>query len=127
MSYHSVNRMADLYTTVATPVLSVSRDGSVTLRHGDPLNLTCTIELDPAVDINVTVSGALRGQGIDNLMGTLKHISLRIYEIKKTVTSLRAARSTVYTCNATVSPGPGNMNVRGSEKNSSTLNISVGK
>ena len=117
------------YLTVATPVLTVSRDpdASVTLRHGDPLNLTCTIKLDPAVDIDVTVSGTLSGPGILNTRDTVGYISSRMYQIKKTVTSLKAARSAVYTCNATVSPAQENTSVRASEKNSSTLNISVGK
>ena len=120
--------MTDLYATVATPVITVSRDpdASVTLRHGDPLNLTCTIKLDPAVDIDVTVSGTLSEPGILNTRDTVGHISSRMYQIKKTVTSLKAARSAVYTCNATVSPTQENTNVRASEKNSSTLNISVG-
>ena len=102
-------------------------DGSVTLRHGDPLNLTCTIELDKAVDINVTVSGALSGQGIHDPRGTAQLVRSAVYQIRKTISSLTAAKSAVYTCNATVSPAQEIMNVRASEKNISTLSISVGK
>ena len=117
---------------VPTPILKMSRDPdmSVTLRHGDPLNLTCTIKLDPAVDVNVTVTGALREQEIRNLnFDTVKYNSLRIYQINKTIASLEAARSTVYICIATVSPGPGvvNLNIIASEMMFIMLNITIGK
>ena len=119
----------DLYVTVATPVLTVSRvpDNSVTLRHGDPLNLTCTIELDPAVDIDVNMVGTLSGQGIQDPSGTVEHIRSRVYQIKKHIAFLEAARSAIYTCSVTVSPGSGVANVLDSEKNCGILNITVGK
>ena len=110
-------------------MLTINRDpeNSVTLRHGDPLNLTCTIELDPAVDIDVEVTGVLSGQGIQNPnIVTVNSKSLRVYQITKTITSLKAGRSTVYTCNATIIPGPGVGNVVASQKSCTVLHITVG-
>ena len=55
--------------------MSHDPDDSVTLHHGDHLNLTCTVALDPAVDIDVTVTGTLSGKGILNpIFDTVKHI-----------------------------------------------------
>ena len=121
--------MTDLYVTVATPLLTVNREPntSVTLRHGDLLNLTCATELDPAVDIDVNVVGTLSGQGIEDPSGTFDYIPSRVYQINRTIASLKAARSAVYTCNATVFPGPDVVNVIASEKTSSMLSITIGK
>ena len=102
-------------------------ENSVTLRHGDPLNLTCTIQLDPAVDIDVEVTAVLSEQGIQNPdTVTVDSTSLRVYQITKTIMSLKAARSTVYTCNATVSPGPGVGHVVASQESCTMLHITVG-
>ena len=101
-------------------------DGSVTLRHGDPLKLTCTIELNAAVDIAVIVSGTLSGPGIQ-IPSSVEYVHSREYQIKETITSLEAARSSVYACSVTVSPGQGVMNVRASERNHITLTVTVGK
>ena len=114
---------------VPTPLLTWRRDPDtiVTLRYGDPLNLTCTIELDPTVDINVTVSGALSEQGTQDRRVTAEHINSRVYQIKKTVASLQAAGSTEYTCTAEVNPGMGVANVQPSETNHTMLTITVGR
>ena len=116
------------YTTIVPPpTLSVSRDPdtSVTLRHGDPLTLTCYIKLDPnpAVDSNVVVTGKLEGQEGSNsttMMATAGEYMILLY-----LPSLRAAFSDVYTCTATVEPGSGVMYVQSSES-SHSLNITVG-
>ena len=99
----------------------------MTLRHGDPLNLTCTIELAPAVDIAVAISGTLNGQGIQNPnYESIRHTSSRIYKINETISSLVAARPSVYTCTATVSPGSGAEYVMASQMTSTVLNVTVG-
>ena len=79
------------------------------------------------MDINVTVSGMLSGREISNPNGTVEHISSRVFQIKKTVASLQAARSTVYTCTAEVNPGLGVVNVQPSETNHTMLTVTVGK
>ena len=129
-NYSQIIHYGDKYSTVPTPLLTMSRDpdASVTLRHGDHLNLTCTIELDQAVDIDVTVTGTLSEKGILNpIFDAVKNVSSNVYQINRTIASLKAARSTVYSCNATVSPGPGVANVTSSGQTYSMLNITVGK
>ena len=116
-----------LYSTVPIPLLTLDRDpdASVTLRHGDHLTLTCIIQLDPAVDTNVTVTGTLSGPGIHDYRSTAQLVHSAVYQIRKTIASLTSAKSAVYTCNATVSPN--SRYVEASDKNCSMLNISVGK
>jgi len=89
---------------VPPPTLSASRDpdASVTLRHGDPLTLTCSIQLDPnpAVDSNVVVTGKLEGKEGSNsttVMATAGEYKILLY-----IPSLRAVFSDVYTCTATM-------------------------
>ena len=100
-------------------------DASVTLRHGDPLTLTCTIQLDPAVDSDVVVTGNLQGQAGRN--STIVTSSDGVYKIILYIHSLRATSSDTYTCSATVTPDLGVMYVQRSELNSDSLDITVGK
>ena len=116
--------------TVPTPQLTLRRDPdtSVTLRHGDTLHLSCTIELDPAVDIDVRIAGTWDGQGVQNHdYDTVRRTPSKIYEITRTIASLEAARSSVYTCTATVSPREGVADVTPSQKACSMLDITIGK
>ena len=79
------------------------------------------------MDIDVEISGTLNGQGIKNRnYESIRHTSSRIYKINRNVTSLVAARSSVYTCTATVSPGLGAENVVASQMTSTVLNLTVG-
>ena len=116
--------------TVPTPILTMSRDpdASVTLRHGDPLILTCIIELDPAVDIDVKVTGTLSGQGIQtpNFSSVIR-IPWKVYQIQQTIASLIANRSAIYTCTATVSPASRDGSVLNSQQKFSMLNVTIGK
>ena len=108
-------------------MLTITRDpdANVTLSHGDPLNLTCIIQLDKTVDSNVMVTGELSGPGgIDK---NVTKISERRYQIRLMMTSLNATPSDVYTCNTTVDPGSGVVNVLNNKDGYSTLNITVGK
>ena len=80
------------------------------------------------MDIDVTVTGTLSEKGILNpIFDAVKNVSSNVYQINRTIASLKAARSTVYSCNATVSPGPGVANVTSSGQTYSMLNITVGK
>ena len=79
------------------------------------------------MDINVTVTGTLSGQGIQDPSGTVEPIRSREYQIRKTIALLKAARSAVYNCSITVSPDSGVVNVLESKKNCGILNITVGK
>ena len=116
-----------LYLIVPPPSLSVSRDPdtSVILRHGDPLTLTCSIQLDPnpAVDSDVVVTGKLQGPEGSNsttVMATAGEYKNMLY-----IPSLLATFSDTYTCTATVEPGSGVICAQSSES-SHSLNITVG-
>ena len=106
--------------------MSRDPDASVIIRHGDPLTLTCSIQLDPnpAVDSDVVVTGRLQGRVGGN--STIVTTSDGVYKIMLYIPSLRATFSDTYTCTATVEPGSGVMYVHRSESHHS-LNITVGK
>ena len=109
-------------SAVPPPTLAMSRDpdATMTLRNGDPLTLTCTIQLDPAVvDSDVVVTGILEGPGGRS---TTMIASAGMYTIRLDIPSLRGT----YTCTVTVMPDPSSLYVNGSESESS-LNITVGK
>ena len=112
---------------VPPATLTVIRDpdASVTLRHGDPLTLTCIIQLDPVVDSDVVVTGNLQGQAGRN--STIVLTSAGVYKIILDIHSLRATSSDTYTCSATVKPDLGVMYVQRSGLNSDSLDITVGK
>ena len=127
-SYCAANNNLYYTSIVPPPSLSVSRvpDASVILRHGDPLTLTCSIQLDPnpAVDSDVVVTGKLQGPEGSNsttVMATAGEYKV----IMLYIPSLRATFSDTYTCTATVEPGAGVMYVQSSES-SLSLNITVG-
>ena len=116
-------------TIVPPPTLAMSRDpnATVTLRNGDPLTLTCTIQLDPAVvDSDVVVTGSLGGSGGRSTRMPVMD-SAGVYRITLDIPSLRATLSDTYTCTATVMPAPGVPNVLGSSESHSSLDITVGK
>ena len=111
---------------VPPPTLAMSRDpdATVSLRNGDPLILTCTITLDPAVvDSDVVVTGRLGGSGGST---TTMIASAGMYTIRLDIPSLRATSSDTYTCTVTVMPDPSSLYVNGSESQSS-LDITVSK
>ena len=109
----------------------MSRDpvASVTLRHGDTLTLTCTIQLDPEdVDTDVGVTGTLSGPGGTAMNPVSVMNSSLTYQITLELTNLQAtASSDTYTCMSTASPGPSAMNLMASEQGSIMLGITVGK
>ena len=80
------------------------------------------------MDTDVRIAGTLNGEGIPNPnYATVRHTPLGVYKINRTVASLKAAKSAVYTCTATISPRPGVANVIHSQQASSTLSITIGK
>ena len=111
---------------VPPPTLAVSRDpdATVTLYLGDPLTLTCTIQLDPAVvDSGVVVTGRLGGPGGNS---TTMIASAGVYRIILDVPTLQATSSVTYACTVTVEPSSRSIYVNGSESQSS-IDITVGK
>ena len=117
------------FLTVPPPTLAMSRDpdDTVTLRNGDPLTLTCAIQLDPAVvDSDVVVTGSLGGTG-GRSTRMPEMDSAGMYRITLDIPSQRATLSDTYTCTATVMPAPEGDNVLGSSETHSSLDITVGK
>ena len=105
--------------------MSRDPDATVTLRHGDNLTLTCSIQPDssPAVDSGVMVTGSLQGVGKSNSTVTT---SDGVYTIMLYIPSLLASPSDTYTCTAAVEPDSGVQYIQRSESHYS-LNITVGK
>ena len=97
-----------------------------TLYTEDDLTLTCTIELDEAVDTGVDVTVVWTGPN-GALSGTVPStISNTTYQSIVDITSLEMSDSGVYTCNATASPN-GTPFVIASEATSNTTQVAVGK
>ena len=115
---------------VPPPTLAFVRvpDTDVTLRHGDTLTLTCTIEFESDdVDSVVTVDGELSGPGLASV-NTVTEVSPLMYELTLEVTALQAtATPDTYTCTVTANPGPSEMNVIASTQQITTVDITVGE
>ena len=115
---------------VPSPSVTLSRDPeSGILRHGDNLTLTCTIQLDGAIDTGVDVTVLWTGPpgsiSPDNPTPTMD--SGTVYESTVTFSSLETSNSGGYTCTATVSPDPSSEFVAESGEGTETLNIIVGE
>ena len=97
-----------------------------TLYTEDDLTLTCTIELDEAVDTGVDVTVEWIGPN-RTLSGTVPSaISNTTYQSIINITSLEISDTGFYTCNATASPD-GTTFVTASEPTSYTTDVAVGK
>ena len=115
---------------VPPPTLAFVRvpDADVTLRHGDTLTLTCTIEFEPDdVDSVVTVDGELSGPGLSSV-NSVTEVSPLMYELTGEVTGLQATTTPdTYTCTVTANPGSSEMNVIASAQETITEDVIVGE
>ena len=103
--------------------LSRNPNDSVLLRYQDSLTLTCTIQLDPAVNSDVMVMAILDGpQGTASpVMG-----SRPMYQITLQEASLQATSSPeTYICRVTIVPVMDF--IASSQEQSDVLNITVGE
>ena len=105
--------------------MSRDPDASTTLRHGDSLSLTCTIQLDEAVDSDVVVIGRLQGQA--GMSSNVVARSGKVYEIVLYIPSLRATPSEICICTTSVEPSLDEMFIQSNELQTDSLNITVGK
>ena len=97
-----------------------------TLYTEDDLTLTCTIELDEAVDTGVVVTVEWTGPP-GTLFGTVPSVaSSTTYQSVVDITSLEMSDTGPYACNATASPN-GTPFVTASEATSNTTEVTVGK
>ena len=115
---------------VPSPTLIMTREPNarVALHHGDPLTLTCTIQLDPAVDSDVVVTGEISGPRGTTREVTPAAVSNRAYQMILAISSLRAAVSDTYSCTAMIRPGSAVQDVLASRPGTpSTLDVSIGR
>ena len=104
-----------------------------TLYTEDDLTLTCTIELDEAVDTEVDVTVEWTGPNGVTELSTSGRITVSdvtgsrpTYQSTVDILSLEMSDSGAYTCNATASPN-GTPFVTASEATSNTTDVTVGK
>ena len=94
---------------------------------GSSVTLTCMADLDPAIDVPVTVNIELSDPAGSPLTATTPSVlSGSTYASMATITSFGRDQSGLYTCSATVSPSPPNSFLSGSSSRSGTLRVTTG-
>ena len=99
--------------TVPQPTVSITPNHSGVLYAGTPLTLTCSIQLNPAVDTTVMATRMWRGPGsqvVSNssrvtVSNLLKRLTF-VYETTIEFDPLSTTDSGTYECEATVTPDP---------------------
>ena len=99
--------------TVPQPTVNVTPNRTGDLYAGTPLTLTCSIQLNPAVDTGVVVTRMWRGPGslvVSNTsrvtVSNLLNGSTFLYEMTIEFIPLSTTDSGNYDCEATVTPDP---------------------
>ena len=120
------------FFTVSQPTVSITPNRTGVLYAGTSLTLTCSIQLNPAVDTTVMVTRMWSGpgsQGVSNssrvTVSNLLKRSTFLYKTTIEFDPLSATDSGNYECEATVTPDPQsqfvNMSTRGSDMHSVTV------
>ena len=94
---------------------------------GSTVTLTCTADLDPAIDVPVTVNIELSDPAGNPLTATAPSVSGSTYSSMATISSFGRNDSGLYTCSAAVSPSPSNSFLSDSSSRSETLRITIGE
>ena len=94
---------------------------------GSTVTLTCTADLDPAIDVPVTVNIQLRDPAGSPLITTTPSVSGSNYTTAAIISSFGRSDSGVYTCTATVSPSPSNPFLSNSTSQSETFRVTTGE
>ena len=94
---------------------------------GSSVTLTCMADLDPAIDVPVTVNIQLRDPAGRILTTTAPSVSGSAYSSMATISSFGRGQSGLYTCSATVSPSPPNSFLSDSSSRSETLRVTTGE
>ena len=118
--------------TVPQPTVSITPNHSGVLYAGTPLTLTCSIQLNPAVDTTVMATRMWRGPGsqvVSNssrvtVSNLLKRLTF-VYETTIEFDLLSTTDSGNYECEATVTPDPQSQFVIMSTTGSDTHTIIV--
>ena len=100
-------------STVPAPTISVVKD--YTPYNGTKFNITCTVEVDVAVDTGITIDSEwVLPQHVNN-SGTISNISKTETKLKQSRTlifrPLRGEDNGTYTCRARVQPKPDDKNI----------------
>ena len=120
------------FFTVSQPTVSITPNYTGVLYAGIPLTLTCSIQLNPAVDTTVMVTRMWSGpgsQGVSNssrvTVSNLLKRSTFLYKTTIEFDPLSTTDSGNYECEATVTPDPQsqfvNMSTTGSDMHSVTV------
>ena len=120
------------FFTVSQPTVSITPNYTGVLYAGIPLTLTCSIQLNPAVDTTVMVTRMWRGpgsQGVSNssrvTVSNLLKRSAFLYKTTIEFDPLSTTDSGNYECEATVTPDPQlqfvNMSTTGNDMHSVTV------
>ena len=118
--------------TVPQPTVNVTSNHTGILHAGTPLTLTCSIQLNPAVDTTVMVNRTWRGpgsQGVSNSSRvTVSNLDSRpafLYETTIEFVPLNTTDGGDYECEATVTPDPQSQFVIMSTAGSDALYITI--
>ena len=84
-------------------------------------------DLDPAIDVPVTVNIQLRDPAGSPLTTTTPSVSGSTYSSMATISSFGRDQSGLYTCSATVSPSPPNSFLSDSSLRPGTLRVTTGE
>ena len=120
------------FFTVPQPTVNVTSNRTGVLYAGTPLTLTCSIQLNPAVDTTVMVTRTWSGPG-SQVISNSSHVTVSdilkksafIYTTTIEFDPLSATDSGDYECEATVTPDPQSQFVITSTMGSGTLTVIV--
>ena len=118
--------------TVPQPTVNITPYHTGVLHAGTPLTLTCSIQLNPAVDTTVVVTRTWRGPGsqtVSNIsrvtVSNLVSRSTFLYETTIEFIPLNTTDTGNYECEATVTPDPQSQFVIMSTAGSDALYITI--
>ena len=126
------NKLLYFFVTVPPPTISITPNRTGVLYAGTPLTLTCSIQLNPAVDTTVMVDRMWSGSGSQAVsngshvtVSNLVERSAIFYETIIQFVPLSITNSGDYNCGATVTPDPQSQFIIMSTAASDTHSVSV--
>ena len=94
---------------------------------GSTVTLTCMADLDPAIDVPVTVNIQLRDPAGSPLTTTTPSVSGSTYSSMATISSFGRDQSGLYNCTVIVSPSSSNSFLSNSSSRSAILRVTTGE
>ena len=124
--------LCNLFFTVPQPTVNITPNRTGDLYAGTSLTLTCSIQLNPAVDTTVMVTriwSGPRSQAVSNssrvTVSNLVQSSAILYETTIEFVPLNTTDSGNYMCEATVTPDPQSQFVTMSTAGNDTHSVTV--